>query len=202
MILPPTIALRPGLMTLLGIAALAASTVASGAAPRLEAGLRARPMGRPATGPTAAEALRLEVVDQLGGRAFDVALEGDRAYMALGRRLVVLDVSDPAAIRQLGRSALLESYLRHIMTLGGGWVVGASAQGSIPGLQRRGPGRRPRCRRGAGPGAGGPRRPHICCRRRSHRLLRPDQRRAGAGSRAGPGRSSGGDGGVRTRAGS
>ena len=42
------------------------------------------------------------MVGQVGGRTEDVAVRGDYAYVAVGLRLVVLDVSEPVTPTEIG----------------------------------------------------------------------------------------------------
>jgi len=49
----------------------------------------------------------LETLDQIGGRPRAVAVSGSRAFAAVGPRIVVLDVSDPARPRAVGRTGVL-----------------------------------------------------------------------------------------------
>jgi hypothetical protein len=53
-----------------------------------------------------APAIQLELVGQLGGPSFALAVRGDRAFVGLGRRLAVLDVGDPSRIHEVGEYRL------------------------------------------------------------------------------------------------
>ncbi len=46
---------------------------------------------------------------QLGGAASAVAVEGERVYIGVGPRLIVLDGSDPADLEVLGQTRVLPS---------------------------------------------------------------------------------------------
>jgi hypothetical protein len=52
-------------------------------------------------GTTSAPPVRLEVVGQIGGTAYDVVVDGDVAYLLDGPRVVAVDLSDPAAPRRV-----------------------------------------------------------------------------------------------------
>lgn len=57
--------------------------------------------------PPAPIEVTVEMLDQQWGQAEDVAIVGNIAYVAIGPRLVALDVTDPAAPTLLSRSAIL-----------------------------------------------------------------------------------------------
>lgn len=61
------------------------------------------------------KSLTLELIGQLGGDTFSVATQGNRAYIGLGPRLVVLDVSDSANPVVLGQSEVLVSVIRRVV---------------------------------------------------------------------------------------
>lgn len=65
-------------------------------------------------------ALELEFVGQVGGPSWGFDVEGDLAYRGEGPHLVVMDLSDHAAMREVGRSEPLP-----------GMVVGADVVGAI-----------------------------------------------------------------------
>lgn len=67
---------------------------------------------------TSAQALSPSVLGQVGGAAYDVVVQGDRAYLVVDRRLLVLDVSDPANISRLGQTDLLQSQLGNVALSG------------------------------------------------------------------------------------
>ena len=48
-----------------------------------------------------------EILDQIGGTVQDVAVQGDYAYIGLGPRLVVLDISNPVTPTLVGRTEIL-----------------------------------------------------------------------------------------------
>ncbi len=49
----------------------------------------------------------VELVGQIGGRVQAVAVQGGYAYIGVGPRLVVVDVSNPAAPRKVGETGVL-----------------------------------------------------------------------------------------------
>ncbi len=61
------------------------------------------PAGRSA--PQQQQAENVEFIGQIGGVTYAVAVQGTYAYIGVGPRLVILDVSDPARPRMVGRTA-------------------------------------------------------------------------------------------------
>ncbi len=72
----------------------------------------------------------LELVDQIGGQTNLVVLRPPYAYVAAGPRILVLDVSDPANVAQVGRSDMLPNNL-HNMVLAGDRLVGEIYDGEL-----------------------------------------------------------------------
>lgn len=72
----------------------------------------------------------IELVGQTGGFVTIMALDGDRAYVATGPGLTVLDVSDPAAPRLVGASDVLPIHgaFAHLAATGG--LVFATVSGN------------------------------------------------------------------------
>jgi len=68
---------------------------------------RLTPVPTAAPARVAAQVAGLTFVDQVGGIGKGLAVEGGRAYLGVGPRLVVLDVSNPAQPAELGRSEAL-----------------------------------------------------------------------------------------------
>jgi hypothetical protein len=62
--------------------------------------------------------MHVELVRQIGGATQAVAVRGDCAYLGIGPRLVVLDISDPAHPVVIGQSPLLEGLVRDIILAG------------------------------------------------------------------------------------
>ena len=59
-----------------------------------------------------AETVPVTLVGQWGGPSYAVAVVGNRVYLGMGRRLVILDVSFPANPVVLGQSELLPNTVR------------------------------------------------------------------------------------------
>lgn len=59
-----------------------------------------------------------QVVGQTGGPTRAIAVQGNYAYLGVGLRLVVLDVSDPAQPHEVGVSAPLPHYVEHVAISG------------------------------------------------------------------------------------
>ena len=57
----------------------------------------------------------LELIGQLGGPTYAVAVQGDYAYLGIGPRLVVLDVSDRTQPTLIGQSGLLTDFVQDIV---------------------------------------------------------------------------------------
>jgi len=62
--------------------------------------------------------LSLILVGQVGGTTEAVYVEGDYAYIGLGSRLIVLDVSDPAHPTELGRTDALPGFVYAVQVVG------------------------------------------------------------------------------------
>jgi hypothetical protein len=66
------------------------------------------PDGDPGQGPTAREAAwNVDLVAQVGGVTADVAVQGGYAYLAIGSRLMIVDVTDPAQPVLVGQTRIL-----------------------------------------------------------------------------------------------
>lgn len=81
--------------------------------------------------PVAAQAVRLRVVGQWGGVNCAVAVSGDRAYLASGPSLVVLDISSAARPAALGRAAPLSDIILGVTVSGGYAYVAAGRDGLV-----------------------------------------------------------------------
>jgi hypothetical protein len=66
-----------------------------------------------------ADSLPVELVGQFGGASCAVAVEGNRTYLGVGLRLVVLDISQPSAPTVLGQSPVLPDIVRGVAVSGG-----------------------------------------------------------------------------------
>jgi hypothetical protein len=71
----------------------------------------------------------LAVVDQRGGSVRTVAVNGDRALLGVGPRLLVLDVSDPAAPRQIGQSDIFPRVVADLVWRGAHAYVATNESG-------------------------------------------------------------------------
>ena len=61
---------------------------------------------------------RLEVVGQIGGSTLDAAVQGDYAYIGAGPRLLVVDISTPAAPTLVGQTDLMEQIVQGVAVSG------------------------------------------------------------------------------------
>ena len=59
-----------------------------------------------------------QMVGQVGGPTQDVAVQGNYAYVGVGLRLVVLDISNPAALRELGLTAPFPHFVSDVVVSG------------------------------------------------------------------------------------
>lgn len=85
----------------------------------IPAGATQKPEGRPGdAGNVQQLAENVELVSQLGGSTHAVAVQGSYAYVGVGARLVVLDVSNPADPAVLGQTAVLLDIVRDIFVSG------------------------------------------------------------------------------------
>jgi hypothetical protein len=60
----------------------------------------------------------LKVVGQIGGPVQAIAVAGNYAYAGIGSRLVILDISNPLAIKELGATQPLDWYVEHVSVSG------------------------------------------------------------------------------------
>ena len=60
----------------------------------------------------------VRLVSQIGGPINAVAAQGNYAYIGIGPRLIILDVSDPALPAFVGQSAVLPGIVESIALLG------------------------------------------------------------------------------------
>lgn len=68
--------------------------------------------------PEMQQAGRLERIAQVGGAVMDVAVEGQRAYIGKGMRLVILDLTQPEAMPILGASQELPDIIQGVAAAG------------------------------------------------------------------------------------
>jgi len=66
----------------------------------------------------AAQQVHVELVGQIGGSTYAVAVQGNYAYIGVGPRLFILDVSDPSRPDVVGQTSVLPE------------VVGVAVSGS------------------------------------------------------------------------
>jgi photosystem II stability/assembly factor-like uncharacterized protein len=72
----------------------------------------------PPTPTSGAQQVTLNLVQQFGGAAVSIAVAGDTAYLGVGPRLIVLDVADPRAPRQVGQSEALPGLVQDVDVVG------------------------------------------------------------------------------------
>lgn len=53
------------------------------------------------------QSLQIEMINQQGGSTYDVALQGDHAFVGVGPRLLILNVADPANPVLIGKNGRL-----------------------------------------------------------------------------------------------
>jgi hypothetical protein len=70
-----------------------------------------------------------QMIGQIGGRTEDVAVQGQYAYVAVGLRLVVLDVSDPSAPREIGSTTPFPQFVEGVSVSGGQAYVATGMTG-------------------------------------------------------------------------
>lgn len=85
----------------------------------------------------AAPAETLVEIGQIGGRVGGVAVQGDRAFLAIGPRVVTVDIADRAHPRQVGASPVLASTVKVIRVEGRYVWVGLDS-GELVGLDSAG----------------------------------------------------------------
>ncbi|MGQ9555114.1 MAG: LVIVD repeat-containing protein [Anaerolineae bacterium] len=73
--------------------------------------------------------LSLLFVGQVGGTTEAVYVSGDYAYIGLGPRLAILDISDPSQPRELGRSDTLAGFVYAVQVVGDYAYVAAGEAG-------------------------------------------------------------------------
>jgi len=68
--------------------------------------------------PAARADIPVTLVGQWGGQSYAVAVSGNRAYLGMGYRLVVLDVSNPSSPTVLGMSEVLPGIVKGVAVSG------------------------------------------------------------------------------------
>ncbi|MGI6209698.1 MAG: LVIVD repeat-containing protein, partial [Anaerolineae bacterium] len=71
----------------------------------------------------------IQLLGQLGGSATAVASAGNYAYLGIGPYLAVIDISDPAAPVEVGRTAMLPNIVEDVVVAGDFAYVAAGAAG-------------------------------------------------------------------------
>lgn len=74
--------------------------------------------------------ISLDIVGQIGGQTRSVAMRGSFAYVGVGARLTVLDISDATAPRELGASEVLREAIRDI-EIDGAFAYVAAGEGGL-----------------------------------------------------------------------
>ena len=65
-----------------------------------------------------AEAENIEMVGQIGGMIKGVAVQGNYGYIGVGPRLVIMDISEPSQIHDVGQSNVLTDTIRAVAVVG------------------------------------------------------------------------------------
>ncbi|MFI0606834.1 MAG: LVIVD repeat-containing protein [Anaerolineae bacterium] len=85
----------------------------------------------------AAPAETLVQIGQIGGRVGGLAVQGDRAFLGIGPRVVVIDLADRAHPRQVGASPVLASSVK-VIRVEGRYVWAGLDSGELVGLDTAG----------------------------------------------------------------
>ena len=56
----------------------------------------------------------LQLIDQIGGKSNDIAIQGTYAYLGIGPRLVIFDISNPAQPIKVGQTDVLNGIVQSI----------------------------------------------------------------------------------------
>jgi hypothetical protein len=73
----------------------------------------------------------LSLLGQIGGSSYAVAVEGNYAYLGVGPRLVVLDISDPGSPKEVGQSRPLHGIIMDVQVSKGYAYVAAEMIGGL-----------------------------------------------------------------------
>ncbi len=76
-----------------------------------------------------ADAVDVQLVGQFGGASYTVTVQGSYAYVGVGPRLVVLDISDPLLIRKVGETDVLPTIVGDVAVDGNYAYVAAGTGG-------------------------------------------------------------------------
>ncbi|MGB3220186.1 MAG: hypothetical protein WBD79_22550, partial [Anaerolineae bacterium] len=83
------------------------------------------PTNTPTPTPTPTNTLVVEFVGQIGGPSYAVEVVGNYAYVGVGPRLVILNISDPVHPVRVGQSAVLPGVVRDVSVVAGRAYVAA-----------------------------------------------------------------------------
>ena len=70
-----------------------------------------------------------QMIGQAGGPTQGIAVQGSYAYIGVGPRLVVVDISEPANPRQVGASAVFDDLVQGVAVSGGYAYAAAGSAG-------------------------------------------------------------------------
>jgi hypothetical protein len=100
------------------VVSLALSLTWAGAAQPPQPPAPLRPMPGEGPGVNAQLAQNVELVGQIGGSVYAVALQGNYAYIGVGPRLVILNVSDQAHPAFVGQTSVLPDIVQGVAVVG------------------------------------------------------------------------------------
>ena len=78
---------------------------------------------------TQQQAWNMELVGQIGGATYAVAVQGDYAYIGMGPHLVILNISDPAHPAVVGQTGVLPGVVHSVAVSGSYAYVAAGEAG-------------------------------------------------------------------------
>ena len=84
-------------------------------------------------GTSAQQAQNVELVGQIGGVTYAVAISGTLAYIGVGPRLVILNVADPAHPAVVGQTGVLPG-VAYGVAVAGGYAYVADGGSVLPGV--------------------------------------------------------------------
>ena len=83
----------------------------------------------PSSGPSFPAPIATELIGQIGGATYALDVAGAYAYVGIGSRIVVLDVTNPAAPHKIGQSAILPGLVQDVHVSGALLVVALGEAG-------------------------------------------------------------------------
>ncbi|MFN3929222.1 MAG: carboxypeptidase regulatory-like domain-containing protein, partial [Thermoflexus sp.] len=89
-----------------------------------------RAIAQPSPSAVASQALAVELVGQIGGAVKAVAVRGGYAYIGVGPRLVILDISNPAQPAVIGQTAVLPGVVADV-AVAGSYAYVADREGGL-----------------------------------------------------------------------